>query len=445
MTKMFRGGVHPHDFKELSKDCPIVDVPVPEILVVPLQQHIGAPAKAIVTPGQEVKRGQLIGEAGGFVSAHVHSPVSGKVKAIDDAFHPMGMRCKAVVIENDGRDEWADGCNIEASAGQEFTAQEIVAAAKWAGLVGMGGATFPTHVKLSPPPEKRVDTVILNGVECEPFLTADYRLMLESSRTICRGLQLLKTVFNADQAFIGIEANKPDAYEVIRKTLEEMGGFAQAVLLPVRYPQGAEKQLIYACTGREVPSGCLPMDARVCVQNVGTAHAIFEAVCLKRPLTERITTVTGQGVARPANFRVRIGTLAKTLLELAAFDAAKTNKLIYGGPMMGAAHFDVDMPVNKGMSGIVALTDARAYVHGNCIRCGRCVDSCPAGLIPSEFSILGERGEYLKTADVDVMDCIECGACTYICPARRPIVQWIKVAKGELARERARQAAKKQG
>lgn len=444
MKKMFRGGVHPHDFKELSKDCPITDAPVPAVLVVPLQQHIGAPAKAVVMPGQEVKRGQMIGEAGGFVSAVVHSPVSGKVKSMDDAFHPMGMRCKALVIENDGRDEWAEGCNIESADGHEFAPAEIVAAIKWAGLVGMGGATFPTHVKLSPPPEKKIDTVILNGVECEPFLTADYRLMLESPRTICRGLQLLKTALHAEKAYIGIEANKPDAFELIRKTLSEMGDFAEARLLPVMYPQGAEKQLIYACTGREVPSGGLPMDAGVCVQNVGTAHAVYEAVCRKRPLTERITTVTGPGVARPANFRVRIGTLARTLLDICGFDEKHTNKLIYGGPMMGAAHFDIDMPVNKGMSGIVALTDARAYVHGACIRCGRCVEICPAGLIPSEFSILGERGDYLKTQDCNLMDCIECGACTYICPARRPIVQWIKVAKGELARERVKQSAKKQ-
>lgn len=441
MRRMFRGGVHPHDFKEMSRDCAIKDAPVPAVLVVPLQQHIGAPAKAIVAVGEEVKRGQLIAEPGGFVSAGVHSPVSGRVKSIDEAFHPMGMKCQAVVIENDGQDIWAEGCNIAAAETAEFSPAEIVAAVKWAGIVGMGGATFPTQVKLSPPPEKKIDTVILNGVECEPYLTADYRLMLESPRTICLGLKLLKQALGAQRAYIGIEANKPDAFELIKKTLAELGGFGEARILPVMYPQGAEKQLIAACTGREVPTGGLPMDAGVCVQNVGTAHAIYEALYLKRPLTERITTVTGAGVAAPANFRVRVGTPARVLLELCGFDEQKTNKLIYGGPMMGAAHFDIDMPVNKGMSGIVALTDAKAFIHGPCIRCGRCVDVCPAGLVPSEYSILGERAQYLQTADIDIMDCIECGACTYVCPARRPIVQWIKVAKGELAKERAKAAA----
>ncbi len=441
MKKVFRGGVHPHDFKELSKDCAITDAPVPEELVVPLQQHIGAPAKACVAVGDEVKRGQVIAEPGGFVSAAIHSPVSGKVKKLDTTLHPMGMTCQAVVITNDGEDQWAEGCNIEPDESKEFTSEEIVAAVKWAGIVGMGGATFPTHVKLSPPPEKKIDTVILNGVECEPYLTADYRLMLESPRTICLGLKLLKKVFNAENAYIGIEANKPDAYEVIKMTLAEMGGFAEAVLLPVMYPQGAEKQLIYACTQREVPTGGLPMDAGACVQNVGTAHAIYEAVYCKRPLTERITTVTGRGVSKPANYRVRIGTPAKSILELSGFDEDKTQKLIYGGPMMGAAHFDIELPVNKGMSGIVAMTDAKAFIHGPCIRCGRCVDVCPAGLIPSEYSIYGEKGMYLETAGIDIMDCIECGACTYICPARRPIVQWIKVSKAELAKERARAAA----
>lgn len=441
MKRMFRGGVHPHDYKEFSKDCPVSVVDAPETVVIPLQQHIGAPARCCVAVGENVKRGTVIGEAGGFVSAVVHSSVSGKVKRLDQTPHPMGKMCQAVVIENDGLDEWEDGCNIAADEVKEFSPEEIKAAVSWAGLVGMGGATFPTHVKLSPPPEKKIDTVILNGVECEPFLTADHRLMLESPREICLGLKLLVRQLGATKAYIGIEENKPDAYKVIRDTLAEMGNFAEAKLLKVMYPQGAEKQLIFACTGREVPSGGLPMDAGVCVQNVATAFAVYEAVYMKRPLTERIVTVTGPGVAKPGNYLARIGTPASQLLAVSEFDENKTNKLIYGGPMMGAANFDIEMSVNKGMSGIVALTDQKVFSYHSCIRCGRCVDVCPISLIPSQFSILGELDKYLETKEHNVMDCIECGCCTYICPSRRPIVQWVKVAKGELAKERAKQAA----
>ena len=443
MKKMFRGGVHPHDYKEYSRDCAIEVAAVPDILVVPLQQHIGAPARACVTAGQEVKRGTVIGEAGGFVSAEVHSPVSGKVKRIEAITHPMGMKCQGIIIENDGLDEWEDGCNTVPDTTREFTPDEIKEAVMWAGIVGMGGATFPTHVKLSPPPEKKIDTVILNGVECEPFLTADHRLMLESPETICLGLKLLKKQLGASRAYIGIEENKPDAFAVIAKTLKQLGGFAEAIILPVRYPQGAEKQLIFACTGREVPSGGLPMDAGVCVNNVATAHAVYEAVYCKRPLTERVVSVTGPGVTKPANYRARIGTPASALLAASGYDEVITNKLIYGGPMMGAAHFDTEMPVNKGMSGILALTDQKAYTYSSCIRCGRCVDVCPISLIPSEFSILGEKGMFLDTKEHNVLDCIECGCCSYICPSRRPIVQWVKVAKGELAKERAKALAAK--
>ncbi len=444
MKRMFKGGVHPHDYKEYSKNCPIEFAEVPKLVTIPLQQHIGAPAKPCVAIGQSVKRGTVIGEAGGFVSAVVHSSVSGTVKRLESITHPMGMKCCGVIIENDEQDTWEDGCNVEPEITKTFTPEEIKAAVMWAGIVGMGGATFPTHVKLSPPPDKKIDTVILNGVECEPFLTADHRLMLESPQSICLGLKLIMTQLGASKGYIGIEENKPDAFALIDKTLKEMGGFAEAKLLRVMYPQGAEKQLIYACTNREVPSGGLPMDAGVCVNNVATAHAIYEAVYCRKPLTERVVTVTGSGVKRPTNYRARIGTPASALLANSDYDEVATNKLIYGGPMMGAAHFDIDMPVNKGMSGILALTDQKAYTYSPCVRCGRCVDVCPMGLIPSEFSILGELSKYLQTKEYNILDCIECGCCSYICPSRRPIVQWVKVAKGELARERAKeQAAKK--
>lgn len=443
MSGAFRGGAHPHDHKSLSKDQGIADLPVPQMLTVPLAQHIGKAAAPCVKPNDEVKRGQVIAEAAGFVSAAVHSPVSGTVKRIVQTMHPMGMTCDAILIENDGEDVWTTDCNIEVNV-DELDAAAIRDAVGWAGIVGMGGATFPTHVKLSPPKDKPIDTVVLNGVECEPYLTADYRLMLESPDTVVKGLRLIMKAVNAPRGVIGIEANKPDAFEIIKDAITRLGGGGiEARLLPVMYPQGAEKQLIYACLQREVPSGGLPMDSGVVVQNVGTAHAIFEACGRRRPMTERITTVTGPGIERPGNFRVRLGTPIRALLDHCGFRSADTRKLILGGPMMGAAHFDLDLPVNKGMSGILALTEAAPAEYRDCIRCSRCVDGCPMGLVPSQLSILIEHGAHADAKDADVLDCMECGVCTYICPARRPIVQWVKVCKGELARLRAQERAAK--
>ncbi len=437
MSGAFRGGVHPHDYKHFSNDVVIADAPVPAELVVPFGQHIGKPAAPSVKVGDPVKRGQVIGAAAGFVSAAVHSPVSGTVKKMVRIAHPLGMPVEAAVIENDGRDEWAEGCNVPRDV-TTLSPEEIVKAVAAAGIVGMGGATFPTHVKLSPPKDKPIDAVILNGVECEPFLTADHRLMLESPDTVVAGLRLVLRAVNAQQGIIGIEANKPDAFKTISDALERAGDpRLTAKLLPVRYPQGAEKQLIYACLGREVPSGGLPMDVGVVVQNVGTAHAIHEACALNRPLTERITSVTGPGVTKPGNLRVRLGTPIRALLERCGFQAEAVNKLILGGPMMGLAHYDLDLPVNKGMSGVLCLIGAQTFEYRDCIRCGRCVDGCPMGLVPSELSIMAERRDYLATREIDVLDCIECGVCTYQCPARRPIVQWIKVSKSEIAKARA--------
>jgi len=440
MSGAFRGGTHPHDYKEFSRAAAITEAPVPDELVVPAVQHIGAPAKIIVKVGDEVKRGQVLAQAGGFVSAAVHSPVSGRVKKIDKTLHPMGMTVDAIILENDHKNEWAEGLNTAPIDWTALSADDMKNKISSAGIVGMGGATFPTHVKLSPPPEKKIDAVILNGVECEPFLTADDRLMRESPKTIVEGLRIVMKIVNAPRGIIGIEENKPEAIASMKQAVASFKEI-EVKPLPVMYPQGAEKQLIVACLGREVPSGGLPMDAGAVVQNVGTANAIYEAVVLNRPLTERITSVTGPGIERPGNFRVRLGTPAKVLLDLCGFKKGLTKKLIYGGPMMGAAHYDETVPVNKGMSGILALTEAVVEPYRDCIRCGRCVDGCPAGLIPSEISILCERVKYLDTPSVNILDCIECGVCTYVCPARRPIVQWIKVAKSMLAAERARQQA----
>lgn len=442
-TYKFHGGIHPHDCKDLAKNIALSTAAVPDELVVPLSQHLGAPAKLLIKIGDAVKRGQLIAEAGGFISAHIHSPVSGTVKRQEQLTNQMGNQTTAIIIQNDHQDIWAEDCNRAVDEATNFTKQEIIDTVKWAGIVGMGGATFPTHVKLAPPPDKKVETLIINGVECEPYLTADYRLMLERPREVCLGVKLLKQALGAEKVFFCIEDNKPDAYEVIKLHLRELGDFATAVLLPTMYPQGAEKQLITACTNKEVPSGGLPADVGICVDNVSTAFAVYEAVYWRRPLTERITTVSGDGVRHPANFIVRLGTPAKKLLEICDYQPEKINQIIYGGPMMGPAHFDLNLPIIKGSGGILVLTSAKIYEHSACVRCGRCVEVCPCKLLPSQFSVLGENNNYLATAEFNILDCMECGSCTYICPSRRPIVQWIKVAKVELAAERARNAAKK--
>ena len=442
--KTFRGGVHPHDFKALAKDAPIRDLALPELLTVPMSQHIGRPATPVVKATDTVRRGDLLGEAAGFVSANVHAPTSGTVKRIVRCNTPTGLVCDAVLLAPDGEDAWAEGLEAETDP-LALEPKAIVGRAQAAGLVGMGGATFPTHVKLSPPDEKPIDTVILNGVECEPFLTADYRLMLERPTPIVEGLRLAMKAVGCARGIIGIEANKPDAAEILREACEKVEDASVRLsveLLPVKYPQGAEKQLIQALLGREVPSGGLPMDVGVVVQNVATAAALAEACRSARPLTERIVTVTGEGVDAPCNLRARIGTPIGNLLDEAGFDPARTRKLVCGGPMMGMAHFDLEMPVNKGLSGLLALVDPQIYPHRNCIRCGRCVRGCPQGLMPSELSLLVESGRFHEARERNLLDCMECGVCTYQCPSRRPIVQWVKLAKYELARERAREAAR---
>jgi len=441
--RSFAGGTHPPEIKEATRGRPIRDLAPPDQLVVPMAQHIGRPATCAVKPGDTVARGQVIGEPAGFVSAAVHAPVSGKVKRVVQCNTPLGPACEAVLLENDGADTWAEGCNEPADP-DGLSAQEVRERVQAAGIVGLGGATFPTHVKLTPPEGKAIDTVILNGCECEPYLTGDHRLMLESPHTVVQGLKLVLRAVGCTRGIVAVEANKPDAFQAMRKACAqraEDGLDLAAQLLAVKYPQGAEKQLILALTGRETPSGGLPLDVGVVVQNVGTAHAVYEACAHARPLTERVVTVAGPGVGAPANLRVRIGTPVRALLEACDWDEPTTRELVLGGPMMGVAHFDPDLPVNKGLSGILAFTDPTVFDHRHCIRCGRCVDGCPQRLVPSELSILVEAGRFEDARDADLLDCIECGVCTYVCPSRRPIVQWMKLAKDELARRRAREEA----
>lgn len=439
MLKTFRGGVHPHENKELAKDKAIEKFPAPAELVVYLSQHIGAPAKATVKAGDLVKKGQVIAEAGGFVSAPVHSPVSGKVKAIEQRPHPLGNKSNAIIIENDGKDEWFGNMNVERDYSQ-FNAAEIRETIQKAGIVGLGGATFPTHVKLAPSEGKQITDVVINCAECEPYLTCDYRQMLEQSEMIVEALKALMKATNATKGWIAIESNKPAAYEKLKAAAAKYNDI-KVEMLQVKYPQGAEHQITAALLGREIPSGGLPIDIGVICQNTGTAVAIYEALKFNKPLVERALTITGEGIDRPANYMVTLGTPIQALLDKAGLNK-KANKLILGGPMMGIAQYTAEVAVTKGTSGILALVDAKAYDWTACIRCGRCIEACPWRLVPSHLSIICEAKDVDAIKKSDIMDCKECGSCTFICPARRPIVQLIKYGKAELARVRAEEKAK---
>jgi len=443
MLKTFKGGVHPPDRKALAKDKPIERFPAPPELVLHLSQHIGAPARAAVEKGDAVKKGQVVGEAGGFVSALVHSPVSGTVKAVEARPHPLGGRMPAVVIENDGAEEWCagDGPPLNQERGIEgFSPEQIREEIRRAGIVGLGGATFPTHVKLTPMEGKPISDVVINGAECEPYLTCDYRQMVEQPGEIVAALKLLMRAVGAANGWIAVEANKPDAFETLREAARDEPG-VRVEMLEVKYPQGAEHQITAALLGREIPSGGLPIDIGVVCQNTGTAVAAYEAVRFNKPLIERVVTVSGEGVRRGANFLAPVGTPLRALLDTAGL-REEANKIILGGPMMGLSQYTADIAVTKGTSGVLALADAAAYEWTACIRCGRCVEVCPWRLVPSRLSILCEAKDVDAIAASDIMDCKECGCCTYVCPSRRPIVHLVKYGKAELARRRAEEKSK---
>ncbi len=431
-TDTFERGVHPHDSKELTAHKPIEKAHLPKRVVIPLSQHIGAPAKAEVNIGEEIKKYQLIGSPPGFVSAPVHASLSGKVIAIGDFLHPSGRMIPSIVIESDGKDE---GVPLKDNPDYlRLSPDEIKGLIRDAGIVGLGGAAFPTSVKLSPPKEKPVDTVILNGAECEPYLTADHRLMVERPREIVNGLKLIMKALGVSKGYIGIENNKPDAIEAMEAVVANESDI-EVRTLTVKYPQGAEKMLIKAIIGREVPpKGGLPMDVGVVVQNVGTALAIYEAVRYGKPLIERVVTVTGKGIREPKNMMVRIGTMLTELLEDCGGLVDGAVKVIVGGPMMGFAQWSLDVPVVKGTSGILVQTEEDFFPseeYFTCIRCGRCVDVCPMGLNPSMLSILSEKGHYEEAKEYNLFDCFECGSCAFVCPSKRPMVQFIRLAKSQ--------------
>lgn len=428
----FFGGVHPIYNKQLSSGCRIESMPLPEKLIVQFVQNLGAPPEPLVKKGDNIKRGQVIAEARGFVSTPVHAPTSGTVKSIDVYPHPVGTDMPAVVIEPDGNDEWAEGCNSERNV-ESLNAEEIKNYIFEGGLVGMGGATFPTHVKLSPPQDKPINLLIINGAECEPYLTADHRLMLERTGEILEGAALFARVLGVNKIIVAIEKNKPDAIEIMRETAANFEGFSVEAL-DVVYPQGAEKQLIFALTRRRVPAGGLPMDVGVLVQNVGTSLAAYEAVRFNRPLIERVVTVTGSGINEPKNVLTRIGTTFENLVKFCGGLKEDTGKVISGGPMMGVAQYSLEASVTKGTSGVVLLSrdEIPQYLGEACIRCGRCLGACPMKLNPSSLSIFVERMRFEEADEYNVNDCIECGCCAYVCPSRRPMVHHFRRAKAEL-------------
>ncbi len=426
----FEGGIHPPEHKELAEHSAIVEAKAPSRAIIPLSQHIGAPCESIVEIGKEVKKGEVVGNPGGFVSAPVHSSVSGKVIAIGDFPASNGRMVPSVVIENDSKEEWAplkDDPDYMSRNADEL--REMI---KNAGIVGLGGATFPSHVKLSPPKEKPIDAVIINGAECEPYLTADHRLMVESPKEVVEGLKIVMKVLGVEKGYIGIESNKPDAARIMSEAVAGESNI-EVHVLQVKYPQGAEKMLIKSILDREVPAGGLPMDIGVVVHNVGTALAIYEACRFGKPIIERIVTVTGKGIKEPKNLKVRIGTPVSQLIEEAGgFIDDGPVKVIIGGPMMGFAQYSLDVPVTKGTSGVIAMTSDEyepTEKFGPCIRCGRCIDICPMGLMPSMLSLFSEKGFYEDCKEYNLFDCFECGSCTYVCPSKRPIVQFVRLAK----------------
>lgn len=432
--KTFPGGLHPPDNKQWSAHKAIENCPMPEELVIPLSQHIGAPAELCVAKGDRVKKGQVIGAAKGFVSVPVHASTSGEVVAIEPRPHASGRNLPAVVIRPDGEDAWVEG--LSEAEPVSLTADEMRERIRAAGIVGMGGATFPTHVKLTPPANKPIHTLIINGVECEPYLTADHRLMLEETVRVLDGIALLKKVLGVERALVGIEANKPDAIEVMGKACAGQG--IEVAPLAVKYPQGAEKQLILALTGREVPSGGLPMDVGVVVQNVGTAVAVSDAVRRGLPLIERIATVTGPGIAEPKNLRVRIGTPLADMVAYCGGLKGDPAKIIMGGPMMGAAQLSLAVPATRGTSGVLLFRAGEIPLspEGPCIRCGRCVQVCPARIMPTSIAACSRLDLISEAEDLGAMDCIECGCCTYTCPATLPLVQAIRYGKAAILAKR---------
>jgi electron transport complex protein RnfC len=427
----FYGGVHPDERKGLSASAKINDAPLLSKYTIILHQNIGAPPKTIVKKGDIVKKGQRLAEASGFVSAPVHSPTSGSVSNLLNITGPFGAQAPAIEITSDGKDEWIE---LEKMDWKNESPEKLLAKIADSGLVGMGGAAFPTAVKLSPPKTKKIDTLVINGAECEPYLTSDHRLMLEEPSAIIEGIAIFAKILGVKDIIVGIEANKHDCAESLTKAGADKHGI-KVRTLRVRYPQGSEKQLIYALTGRKVPAGGLPMDIGCVVQNVGTASAAFHAVCEGKPLIERVTTITGDAVAQPGNWRLRLGVPLSKAIELCGGFKDKACKVILGGPMMGIAQSSLETTIMKSSSGILVLRcdECEQYLSQPCIHCGKCVDVCPMELMPGPLSVYIENERFDLAEKGFAADCMECGSCAYVCPSKRPLVQHFKRAKSEIA------------
>ena len=434
MWKTFSiGGIHPHE-KKLSADRPIMPVLPSGQVAILLGQHIGAPAKPLVSKGDRVKVGTKIAEPVGVVSAAIHSSVSGCVNKIDAVIDASGYPKPAVFIDVEG-DDWEEGIDRSDTLVKEcnLTADEIVGKIADAGIVGMGGACFPTHVKLCPPSTCRPECLIVNGVECEPFLTADHQLMLEHAEEIMVGVFILMKAIRVNKAFVGIENNKPDAIRLMKKVAAAYVGI-EIVPLQMKYPQGGEKQLIEAIMGRQVPAGALPVSVGAVVQNVSTVFAVYQAVQKNKPLFERVVTVTGDGLSNPSNLCVRMGTPVRQLVETCGGLPEDTCKVICGGPMMGKALVNLDVPVSKGTSGILLMggQEARRSAVQPCIRCAKCVAVCPMGLEPYLLATVSAHGDFERAENENILSCIECGSCQFTCPSHRPILDYVRLGKAKV-------------
>ncbi|HUX14240.1 MAG TPA: electron transport complex subunit RsxC [Spirochaetia bacterium] len=426
----FRKGIHPSYHKDLSAAKAVESLPVPEIVEIPLLQHLGVPARMLKAKGETVVPGELIAEASGMISANIHSSVHGEIKRIVQRPLPGGRLCDYVEIAVDREKTDAHRWERKELDLSTLDRDSVNRRIRDAGIVGMGGATFPTNVKLTPPPGAEIDTLVVNGAECEPYLTCDHRLMVENARGILDGIRIIQQVLGFKSIIFGIENNKPDAIAAVRSALDAYKDLPLSVVqLAVKYPQGGEKMLIYAVTGRVVPAGSLPLDVGVVVSNVQTLNAIGEAFYYDKPLVERILTVSGDGVTEARNLRVLVGTPIKHVVEYCGGYADSTDKILFGGPMMGIAVPTLDYSVMKGTSGLLFLSSREVPEESPCLHCARCVDACPMNLMPLKLAAYAKAKMFAEAKALNVNDCFECGACAYSCPAKIRLVSWIRYAK----------------
>jgi electron transport complex protein RnfC len=429
----FKKGVHPQDYKVQTNQKQIKYMPLPDEVFIPLQQHIGAICKPVCEKGQAVKTGQIIGRSERFVSSTIHSSVTGIVKNIDNYLHPLGTKVPMVHIQKTGEDNWEYLPELGDWYNTDIT--KLLNIIFNAGIVGLGGATFPTHVKLSPPKDKKIDCFILNGCECEPYLTADHRVMVEFTEKLLHGMAIIMRILGTDTGFIGIENNKFDAIEIITKKSAKLYPAFKIIPLKVKYPQGAEKMLIKAITGQNVPAGGLPMDIGIIVHNIGTTVAIAEAVLERKPLIQRVVTISGDGINDANNVMVRLGTSFQTVINFCGGIKKNTNRIFMGGPMMGFVQYDLAVPVIKATSGIICVQDNTNInqKYYTCIKCGNCISACPMNLLPTTLARYTEVSKWAEANNLGILNCIECGACAYVCPSHIPLVQWIRIGKMKVA------------